>query len=257
MKILITGATDGIGFEAAKRFASEGHTVLIHGRSAQKLDAALGQIKGAQGFLADFSDLGAVATLAEDIKTKHDTRDVLINNAGILKAPSPKAPNGMDLRFVVNTLAVAALTNGLLPLIPAAGRVLNLSSAAQAPVDPSVMLGQTPASDFDAYAQSKLAMTIWTQETSKATSNGPVMASINPGSLLATKMVKDGFGMAGNDIGIGVDILHRGALSDAFANAHGAYFDNDTGQFSPPHAAAQHPEHVRAVMELIENSLSA
>jgi hypothetical protein len=68
--------------------------------------------------------------------------------------------------------------------------------------------------------------------------NGPIFLAVNPGSLLASKMVKDGFGVAGKDLGIGVDILARAALSDRFALASGKYFDNDIGEFTPPHPAA-------------------
>lgn len=52
----------------------------------------------------------------------------------------------------------------------------------------------------------------------------------------STKMVKDAFGMAGGDIGIGAEVLRRAALDDDFANASGQYFDNDSGQFASPHS---------------------
>lgn len=64
------------------------------------------------------------------------------------------------------------------------------------------------------------------------------MIAVNPGSLLASKMVKEGFGVAGNDLGIGADILTRAALSEEFAGANGLYFDNDEGRFGPPHRDA-------------------
>ncbi len=64
--ILITGATDGIGFEAAKRLAHEGHTLLVHGRSATKMGAA-----------------------NDTTRTPHI--DAQINNAGVLKAPQRSA----------------------------------------------------------------------------------------------------------------------------------------------------------------------
>jgi len=134
--ILITGATDGIGLEAAKRLAREGHRVLVHGRSKDKLDAACSAIGGtSQGYLADLSLSQDVSGLTRAIRRDHARIDVLINNAGVLKAPETITPGGLELRFMVNTIAPYMLTQGLLDLIPTEGRIINLSSAAQAPVD--------------------------------------------------------------------------------------------------------------------------
>ena len=133
--------------------------------------------------------------------------------------------------------------------MPKAGRVINLSSAAQAPVDIAAMMRFQPMPDMSAYAQSKMAITIWSQELARQLPDGPDIVEINPGSLLATKMVKEGCGIDGKDLNIGADILIRAALSAEFDQAGGRYFDNDTGQFAPPHEAAENPAHVTAVMD--------
>lgn len=231
--ILITGSTDGIGLLTAKTLAAQGHTVLLHGRSASKLEAAAAEIgKEAKTYQADLSSLEATTHLGEAILAEHDQIDVLINNAGIFKTGNPILPNGQDVRFVVNTLAPYALTRALLPIIPSDGRILNLSSAAQAPVDIKAMRGEARLDDMGAYAQSKLAITIWSQEMAQDLPNGPAVIAVNPGSLLASKMVKEGFGVAGNDLQIGADILCRLALDDAFSTASGKYWDNDSGGFA-------------------------
>jgi len=87
--------------------------------------------------------------------------DVLNNNAGISRADHPTTPDGEDVRVVVNTCAPALLTRLLLPRIPARGRLVRLSSAAQAPVDLDAMTGSKPLEAMDAYSQSKLALTLW------------------------------------------------------------------------------------------------
>jgi len=237
--ILITGATDGIGLVTAKMLADQGHTLLLHGRSPAKLEAAAAEVSGTvpvETYLADLSSLPETEALAKAITEKHTTLDVVINNAGVLKVPSPIAENGIDLRFVVNTLAPYLLTRKLLPIMGAASRVVNLSSAAQAPVDSAALRGNRQLGDMDAYSQSKLAITMWSRGMADEMPDGPVIVAVNPGSLLASKMVKEGFGIDGNDLSVGADILCRAALSDEFASASGKYFDNDSGQFAPiPH----------------------
>ncbi len=250
--ILITGATDGIGELTAKMLAAQGHKVLLHGRNAAKLATVASQIDAdTESYVADLSRIKEVQEMAADILAKHPKLDVLINNAGVLKAPQPRTPDGLDLRFVVNTLAPYVLTRLLLPIIPKAGRIVNVASAAQAPVDVQAMAGKGEMDDMPAYAQSKLAITIWSRELAKELPEGPVVVAVNPGSLLASKMVKEGFGIAGNDLKIGADILCSAALDESFADATGKYFDNDSGRFKDPNAAALDPKHAKAVMQQI------
>lgn len=251
--ILITGATDGIGLETAKALSSDGHRLLLHGRNPEKLAAAKAGLGGdVETYVADMSRLDEVAALADAILAKHDSLDVLINNAGVYKTADPTTIHGVDLRFVVNAYAPLVLTRKLLPIIPKDGRVVNLSSAAQAPVDTATMAGDAELDDMAAYAQSKLALTIWTRALAREQPQGPVFSAVNPGSLLASKMVKEGWGVAGNDLSMGVEILRRAALSDEFAAASGAYFDNDAGRFSDPHPWAMNAEKERSVMRAMK-----
>ncbi len=255
--ILITGSTDGIGLLTAQTLAADGHKILLHGRNAAKLEAAAKAVGGTpEQYMADLSIMADVHALAKDIRAKHGEIDVLINNAGILKAPKTVTEDGFDIRFMVNTFAPYALTRDLMPILAKDGRVVNLSSAAQAPVDLDALQGRKQLSDMDAYAQSKLAITIWSREMAKEFPNGPAIIAVNPGSLLASKMVKEGFGLAGNDLGIGADILRQVATDASFANASGKYFDNDSGQFAQPNAAALDEAHSTDVMRGIEDALS-
>ncbi|WP_027257914.1 SDR family NAD(P)-dependent oxidoreductase [Leisingera aquimarina] len=255
--ILITGSTDGIGLLTAQTLAAEGHTILLHGRNAAKLEAAAKTVAGTtEQYIADLSNLPDVHALAESIRAKHSQIDVIINNAGILKAPNTMTKDGYDIRFVVNTFAPYALTRDLLPILAKEGRVVNLSSAAQAPVDLEALLGRKKLDDMGAYAQSKLAITIWSREMAKELPEGPVIVAVNPGSLLASKMVQEGFGIAGNDLSIGVKILREAALGASFADASGKYFDNDSGQFAQPHAAALDAAHSADVMQAIQDVLT-
>jgi NAD(P)-dependent dehydrogenase (short-subunit alcohol dehydrogenase family) len=107
------------------------------------------------------SDLSQVAAMARDLKDSNDQIDIVINNAGVFKVVEPLTRDGMDVRFVVNAFAPALLSNLLLPIIPKGGRLVHLSSAAQSPVDIDAMVGKRHLSDMEAYAQSKLALTMW------------------------------------------------------------------------------------------------
>ena len=261
--ILITGSTDGIGLETAKRLVQAGHRVLLHGRNPAKLEDAekvLSALPGGgrvESYVADLSRMADVEALAKAVTDTHDHLDVLINNAGIFKTPDPVTQDGFDVRFLVNTLAPYLLTQRLLPLLGAVGRVINVSSAAQAPVDIAALAGKGRLADMEAYSQSKLALTMWSREMGLArTESGPAFIAVNPGSLLASKMVKEGFGVAGGDIGIGVDILVRAALTDEFADASGQYYDNDNRRFAAPHPDALDPKKSQEVVSAIEATLA-
>ena len=262
--ILITGSTDGIGLEAAKALYSQGHHVLLHGRSAKKLKAAekaLSELSGdgrVESYLADLSSMADVETLGEAIAANHEQLDVVINNAGVFRTADTFTDDGLDIRFAVNTFAPYLLTKRLLPLLRPGASVVNLSSAAQSPVNLEALAGRAKISDqLNAYAQSKLALTMWSRAMAHLhKERALVFVAVNPGSLLATKMVKEGFGMAGNDIQVGADILVRAALADEFANASGKYFDNDKGRFAPPHPDALDSRKSEKVVDTIEALLA-
>ena len=256
--ILITGSTDGIGKLTAKMLVEQGHKVLLHGRNPSKLENASAEIGGdTESYIADLSRMGDVEAMGTQILERHRHLDVLINNAGVFKTSRPTTPDGLDVRFVVNTLAPYVLTRRLLLIIPKSGRIVNLSSAAQAPVNMDAMSGRVALDDMSAYAQSKLAITIWSRELARELAEGPVVVAVNPGSLLASKMVKEGFGIAGNDLRIGAEVLCRAALDASFADASGKYFDNDSGRFSRPNAAALNARHAQAVMRTVDKVIAS
>lgn len=258
--ILLTGASDGIGLEVAKMLAPMGHALVLHGRNRAKLDAVAADLavlapkSEVSVQVADLSVLADVERLVASILEDHPTLDVVINNAGVFGAPETRTKDGLDIRFMVNTIAPYCLTRWLLGIMPATGRIVNVSSAAQAPVDPKAIAAAPRLSDGEAYAQSKLAITMWTRALAEELgAAGPSVVAVNPASLLGSKMVKDAYGIAGGDLSVGADILVRAALSEEFEGKSGQYYDNDERRFAAPHPDAMNGRKVEAVMEVLDS----
>ena len=135
--ILITGTTDGIGKHLAKKLASEGHHVILHGRNPQKLELALQEVRAVSlrgrvsSYLAEFSKLDDVYRFAEEIKRDFQRIDVLFNNAGLYAGQERKvSAEKVELTFMLSVLVPYILTTELSPLLEKAadGRVINTSS---------------------------------------------------------------------------------------------------------------------------------
>jgi NAD(P)-dependent dehydrogenase (short-subunit alcohol dehydrogenase family) len=284
--ILLTGSTDGIGLEAAKLLVGAGHYVLVHGRNPSKLKAvgeqlsALASSNATGGkvdtYQADFSNLQQVQDMASSILKDHEHIDVLVNNAGVFKSAITNVDLGnniqVDQRLVVNTIAPYLLTKRLLPIISSqGGRIVNLSSAAQAHVDLNCLTGGVTGggkappralSHSEAYAQSKLGILQWTnalaQDLQAATGpeKGIVATAVNPASLIGTKMVQEAYGITtGKDLSIGADIIVQACLSKRFERASGKYFDNDVGDFRPPHPDGSSPQKNKSVQAALDHLL--
>jgi len=261
--ILLTGATDGIGLETAKMLLAQGHTVLLHGRNKDKLNTVQASLNAdyPQGstvsYVADLSDMAQVQALAKnvlsDLQQADKILDVLINNAGVYKLANITTKAGLDARFAVNTIAPYLLTKLLLPAMNTQSRVVNVSSAAQSSINFESLVGNRPLSDSVAYAQSKLAITMWSRHLGLALkATGPLVVSVNPKSLLGSKMVKDAYGLDGGDLKLGADIFCRAALSDEFKEATGLYFDNDTERFAPPHPDALNNDKTQQLIDTLD-----
>lgn len=254
--VLITGGTDGIGFQVARMLVDLGYTVAIHGRDQQKLLSCQRALSDkVRVYCADFSDLQEVRALSAEVAADVNRLDVLINNAGVLKAPVTQTISDRDLRFEVNTIAPYLVTQRLLPLIPKDGRVINLSSAAQAAVNFDALTKFRPMSDMDAYSQSKAAITMWSQELAARYPEGPAFVSVNPGSLLGTKMVKEGFGIEGKNVAIGAELLVKLATEPMIQVHSGDYFCNDKGIYAAPDPCVSDDQARQRIMTLLDQMI--
>ncbi len=265
--VLITGATDGIGLETAKMFANGGHHILLHGRSIKKLEDTknilleINPSVNLEIFMTDLSMPHDVVNMANLILTDIKWLDVIINNAGVFVVKDRETINkdNLDIRFAVNTVAPYILTKKLLPILDSTSRVINLASAAQAPLDFDALDGKKKLSHDEAYAQSKLALIMWSMEMALDNKHGhghiPTIIAVNPKSFLGSKMVATAYGKKGYDLKIGADILYKAALSEEFNNAGGKYFDNDIGKFAAPHPYALNKEHRQRLINFMDKFL--
>jgi NAD(P)-dependent dehydrogenase (short-subunit alcohol dehydrogenase family) len=247
--VLITGSTDGIGKHTAFNFALLGAEVLLHGRSRRKGESVLEEIKESTGneklsfYQADFSSLSEVRKMAEAVNGACDRLDVLINNAGVGLGKSNESQrsltgDGYELRFGVNYLAPFLLTHLLLDPIrhAAPSRIVNVGSEAQRPVDFDDLMLERHYSSMNAYAQSKLALTMFTFELSERLKNEAVTVNcLHPGSLLNTKMVREWTKPMGT-VESGADVVVYIATAPELEGVTGKYFDRKHEARAEPQA---------------------
>ena len=256
--IVITGATDGLGKGIAEELASTGARLILHGRNEEKGQALLEELRPRatgelEWRLADFASLDDVRGLVDELLDEQRI-DVLVNNAGIGTAgPREESEDGYELTFQVNYLAPFLLTRRLLPLIKssAPSRIVNVSSAGQAPIDFDDVMLEEHYSGVQAYCQSKLALVMLTFDLAEELEGSGVTANcLHPGTFMPTNMVRT----AGIDpvtpLEDGVAATLRLITSPEVDGVNGHYFDGTSE--SAPHPQAEDPEARRRLRELSE-----
>ena len=194
--------------------------------------------------------------MADQINADLPKIDILINNAGVFKSLESHNKQGLEIRFLVNYIAPYLLTGKLIPLLNKGTdpRIINLSSAAQSCVSHDALSGKANLSQAEAYAQSKLALTMWSFHLAQGMPGIAVIA-VNPGSLLNTKMAAEAYGRHWSSADKGADILYDLAVSEVYKGITGKYFDNDKASFGPAHPDAYSKTDIENLIHITQDLL--
>lgn len=198
---LVTGATSGIGEEAALELARRGAMVVLVGRSVDKcfrsLDKIRSQVPNAQldHLLADLSSQEQVRALSEQFMARYDRLDVLLNNAGGYFLWRQETVDGIEMTFGLNHLSYFLLTNLLLDLIKssAPARIVNVASSGHKnnPLDFENLQAKGFFNGRQVYGRSKFANILFTYELARRLDGTGVTANaVHPG-WVATNIGKD------------------------------------------------------------------
>jgi len=200
---VVTGANTGLGFETAQVLAARGASVVLAVRDIEKGKRAAARIAGtAPGANVmvqplDLTSLDSIRAAADELRAKHPSIDLLINNAGVMFTPKQTTHDGFELQFGTNHLGHFALTGLLLDQLLAVpgSRVVTVSSIAhrlQARINFDDLQSERSYRRVAAYGQSKLANLLFTYELQRRLSAAgtTIAVAAHPG-LAATELTRN------------------------------------------------------------------
>ena len=269
--VLVTGSTDGIGLETALELARRGARLIVHGRRAERIEAAADALRAvaadavagtAQADLGVLDDVRRLAQRLAELPAAH----VLLNNAGVFEQQRAVTVDGFERTLAVNHLAPFLLTHLLLADRGGAGRallrVVNVSSIAhnrgQIALD-DLHFERRRFDGYSAYAASKLANVLFTLDLARRlheAGRAVTTNALHPG-VVSTKLLTEGFQMRGPDSlaeGAATSVMlaldpQFGPRAGSEAGATGGYYSNRR-----PAAVNQVARDARLQRELYERS---
>jgi NAD(P)-dependent dehydrogenase (short-subunit alcohol dehydrogenase family) len=194
-RILVTGASAGIGVETARSLAAHGAHVVGAARDLIKAEAATAQVRteaaenGGSFELVelDLASLKSVRACADKLVAKGEPFDVVIANAGVMATPFGHTADGFETQFGTNHLGHFVLVNRIASLMGAGSRLINLSSSGHRYSnvdldDPNFQ--RTPYEPFVAYGRSKTANILFAVAFDERGRERGVRASaVHPGGI--------------------------------------------------------------------------
>ena len=272
---LITGASDGIGYIAARELARQGASVVVVGRNVFKTDDAVDRIKEDTGsekvsyLLADLSSQEDVRRLARDINEQLPSLDVLLNNAGAIFLSNRRSADGLEMTFALNHMSYFLLTLLTLDLMrdSAPARIINVSSSSHSSpgkfvLDDLPMPGSNRG--YRAYGRSKLCNILFTYELARRLEGtGVTVNALHPGLVrtniarnngLLGRVVNFFIGARGISAEQGADTLVYLASSPEVEGVTGKFFVNR--QAVPSSALSYDRDLAKGLWELSEGLMT-
>lgn len=168
-RVVVTGATSGIGEAMVTLFAALGATVHVLGRNPDKVDTVVADVRRALpsadlvGEVCDVGDLDAVRAWCDDLASRVDALRGIVHNAGVMTQEREESAQGHELGLAVHVLGPHLMTERLLPLLGRGrGSVVWMSSggmySAGLRTTPDEIEHREPGRDYDgvrAYARTK------------------------------------------------------------------------------------------------------
>jgi NAD(P)-dependent dehydrogenase (short-subunit alcohol dehydrogenase family) len=187
-RIVLTGATRGLGRAMAEKLIALGHTVAGCGRSAAHIAELRRLYPGHDFAVVDVADGAAVATWAKDVLAKHGPPDLLLNNAAVINDSAPLwdvPAEQFDRLIDVNVKGVANAVRAFVPAMirRGAGVIVNFSSG----------WGRSTSPEVAPYCASKYAVEGLTKALAQELPRGLAAVPLNPG-VIDTDMLRSCFG---------------------------------------------------------------
>jgi NAD(P)-dependent dehydrogenase (short-subunit alcohol dehydrogenase family) len=276
-RVVITGATAGIGLAAAEELARRGAQLAIVARDAERAERAAGRIAAAAPdgarpdvLMADLSSQAAVRRLAAEIADRYPRLDVLANNAGAVNTKRITTEDGIELTWAVNHLAPFLLTTLLMDRLRASAPARVITTASDAHMGARIPFedfesGNDRTAGFRRYGQTKLANILFTSELARRMEDTGVTANCyHPGFVASNFNRNNGrrmrFAMTlarpfGRSNERGADTLVWLADSPEVAGQSGWYYvDRRLGR---PSREAVDRDSARRLWELSERQVAA
>ncbi len=202
-RVLLTGATNGIGKQASLELAQMGADLVIVGRNEAKTRRVQNELRALNGggeidhLIADLSSMAEVRRIAAEFRARHDRLDVLLNNAGAAFSEFQLSADGYEMSFALNHISYYILTHLLLDLLiqtsqeQGEARIINVSSSAHrnATLRLDNLSDESGYSFMNSYGASKLMNVQFTYELARRLGDSAVTVNaVHPG------LVSTGFG---------------------------------------------------------------